>query len=273
MGTVRRVRGAAGAQLSPGLGWGRRGQKKNGGAKRPRDRGGGRVCSALGRGAGRACARRDLPHVCAGGGAVTRCGRRGSIMVSAGAAAAAPSPHRCWGPAPGLPCPAWPAPRGQTARRARRRPCSSPRRGRCRGPRAAAAAPPRTSVLSPCRARGQRWVAGGRGEGGAGGWRCRKVTQSVGQGRLPGRRGGCGRSVAGGLQGLRLAARTLELRVPPRRSNGSSPVIAALQGRAAQATAGLCGDRRETCALVSISFVNFFIEKKESFTELPLFSQ
>ncbi|KAM4897755.1 10 kDa heat shock protein, mitochondrial [Sylvia borin] len=47
----------------------------------PRAGGGGGVWPAPGRGAGRACARRDLPHVCAGGGAVTRCGRRGSIMA------------------------------------------------------------------------------------------------------------------------------------------------------------------------------------------------
>lgn len=254
--------------------------KKNSAAlTAPRTGGGGRVCSAPGRGAGRACARRDLPHVCAGGGAVTRCGRRGSIMVSAGAAAA-PSPHRSFGPGPGpgLPRSARPAPRGRTPRRARRCLCSFPRFGRCRGPQAAAAAPP-PGCSVPAAPAGSAGSREGRGEGGGGG-----LTASQGhavraaEATTPAGAGVAGQqAVAGGLRGLLLLAdQTLELRIPPCRSNGSSPVATALQGRAAQATAGLCGNRKEAYATLPsspINFIKFFIEKEESLTELPLILQ
>lgn len=163
--------------------------------------GGGRACPAPGRGASHACARRDLPHVCAGGGAVTRCGRRGSIMVSAGAAAA-PSPYRSCGPAPALPRPACPALRGGTPRGPGGAPTPPPRGWVAVGPRAGAAALPRTGVLSPCRARGQRWGAGGtagrrrRGAGSAA-----RSRSPWGRSDSPGRRGGCGAGHGRGFRG------------------------------------------------------------------------
>lgn len=173
--------------------------------------GGGRACPAPGRGAGHACARRDLPHVCAGGGAVTRCGRRGSIMVSAGAAAA-PSPHRSCGPAPGLPLPACPALRGRTPRGPGGAP-APPRGWVAVGP------PSRRGCAQsvPCpRAALGRGRDGGKGAVGAGS--AARSRSPWGRSDSPGRRGGCG---AG--RGRGLAAQTADLRVPARRSNGRAP--------------------------------------------------
>lgn len=175
-----------------------------------------------------------------------------------------PPPHRPAGP--GLPRAAphsAPGTAGTGTCRAWRRPCSSPRAGRCRGPELRA-----QGVLRARRARGQRWGAAGPGKAEARGSQRRKVTQSLGQERGP--RARTWREDCGGCFWL-----------PANSSSGFLPAAvtgaAALQGRAAQATAGLCGDRKKIYAMFwsafSISVVTFFIEKKESLAELPLFLQ